>query len=160
MTQVEKDESNPQEEQVVSKRPISERRLQANRANAKRSTGPRTKAGKAISRWNALKHGILSCALDLPSATPGRDTSSSQLSGSFGSAVLVPDSLLGEIIRVWGKLEKVLIFESECAQLPNGLEQNARLICRYERMLTRKVHACIREHAGLKDGGLNDLMKN
>jgi hypothetical protein len=30
----------------------------ASRANAQKSTGPRTSAGKAISRFNALKHGI------------------------------------------------------------------------------------------------------
>ena len=29
------------------RRPVSEKKLQANRANAKRSTGPRTPAGKA-----------------------------------------------------------------------------------------------------------------
>jgi hypothetical protein len=30
----------------------------ANRMNAQKSTGPRTTAGKAVSRFNALKHGI------------------------------------------------------------------------------------------------------
>jgi hypothetical protein len=30
----------------------------ASRANAQKSTGPRTEAGKAASRFNALKHGI------------------------------------------------------------------------------------------------------
>src|SRR5580700_7118938 len=30
----------------------------ANRMNAQKSSGPRTPAGKAISRFNALKHGI------------------------------------------------------------------------------------------------------
>jgi hypothetical protein len=36
----------------------SDRRLRANRANAARSTGPRTKAGKAATRLNALRHGL------------------------------------------------------------------------------------------------------
>ncbi len=36
---------------------LTPRRLEANRANARRSTGPRTAAGKACSRFNALKHG-------------------------------------------------------------------------------------------------------
>jgi hypothetical protein len=33
-------------------------RIAANRANADRSTGPRTEAGKERSRWNALTHGL------------------------------------------------------------------------------------------------------
>ncbi len=38
---------------------ISEARLRANRENAKKSTGPKTSRGKAYSRRNALKHGLL-----------------------------------------------------------------------------------------------------
>jgi len=40
------------------KRPISARKLAANRANAQRSTGPRTAEGKAKSRLNAVTHGL------------------------------------------------------------------------------------------------------
>jgi len=36
----------------------SERKLAANRENAKKSTGPKTPTGKAFSRRNALKHGL------------------------------------------------------------------------------------------------------
>jgi hypothetical protein len=36
----------------------SERQIQANRRNAQKSTGPRTEQGKAISRLNALTHGL------------------------------------------------------------------------------------------------------
>jgi hypothetical protein len=44
----------------------SQKKIAANRQNATRSTGPRTASGKARSRTNALRHGILSQAL--PSA--------------------------------------------------------------------------------------------
>ncbi len=37
---------------------ISARRLAANRANAQRSTGPRTRTGKAVTRLNAMRHGL------------------------------------------------------------------------------------------------------
>src|SRR5579871_321138 len=36
----------------------SEARILANRENARKSTGPRTAAGKAASRGNAMKHGL------------------------------------------------------------------------------------------------------
>ncbi len=47
-------------------RPISAARLAANRANAQKSTGPRTEAGKAISRLNGLTHGFAAATAVLP----------------------------------------------------------------------------------------------
>ena len=38
---------------------ISARKLEANRRNAQKSTGPRTARGKAVSRFNAVSHGLL-----------------------------------------------------------------------------------------------------
>src|SRR5687768_9924012 len=37
---------------------VSERKLAANRANAQKSTGPRTEAGKRNASLNALTHGL------------------------------------------------------------------------------------------------------
>ncbi len=47
-------------------KPISQRRLEANRRNALRSTGPKTAAGKRAVRWNAWKHGLHTRQLLLP----------------------------------------------------------------------------------------------
>src|SRR5688572_31908180 len=43
---------------VAGGRVVSQRRLEANRANARKSTGPRTAAGKARSRLNGTRHGL------------------------------------------------------------------------------------------------------
>lgn len=40
-------------------RPISPQKLEANRRNAQKSTGPVSEEGKKISSMNALKHGLL-----------------------------------------------------------------------------------------------------
>jgi hypothetical protein len=42
----------------------SERKIAANRINSKKSTGPRSAAGRAISRCNALRHGLAATIVD------------------------------------------------------------------------------------------------
>ena len=49
----------------------TEKQIAANRANAKRSTGPKTAAGRAKSSRNAYLHG-LSCALRLAPSEPAK----------------------------------------------------------------------------------------
>jgi hypothetical protein len=44
----------------------SDRKAEANRRNARKSTGPKTPEGKAAVRLNALKHGLLSQEILLP----------------------------------------------------------------------------------------------
>lgn len=53
-----------------SKRPISARQLAANRANSKKSTGPRTPAGREAVSINALKHGLTGSFRLLPGEDP------------------------------------------------------------------------------------------
>ncbi len=48
----------------------SPKKLNANRANAQASTGPKTARGKAVASGNATRHGILSCELLLPHENP------------------------------------------------------------------------------------------
>lgn len=141
------------------KRPISARKVQANRANAKRSTGPRTAAGKAVSRRNALRHGILSRSIDLPPTIPSIDRSLLKSAGLLMAGRLT-DSGTPDMACIWEKMARVLALEKDCMQRADGLEQNGRLLHRYERMLTRQLHTCIRELGGLaaqkrKDSGRN-----
>ncbi len=49
---------DPEPEDSRQGEPVAQRRIAANRANAQRSTGPRTSEGKARSAQNALKHGL------------------------------------------------------------------------------------------------------
>jgi hypothetical protein len=48
----------------------SDRKVTANRANASHSTGPKSSAGKAKSRLNALKHGLRSEQIVIPGEDP------------------------------------------------------------------------------------------
>lgn len=49
---------------------VSERKAQANRENAKRSTGPKTTSGKRKSSFNSLKHGLLAKRLIVKNGEP------------------------------------------------------------------------------------------
>ena len=46
------------------------RQIEANRLNAQKSTGPRTEAGKEVSRFNALKHGVDAHSTVIPGEDP------------------------------------------------------------------------------------------
>jgi len=68
---MENEESRKKESKERKKR-VSLKQRQANRRNARRSTGPRTVAGKRRARWNALKHGLLAAEAVIP-AGDGRE---------------------------------------------------------------------------------------
>ena len=48
----------------------SAKRIEANRRNAKSSTGPRTARGKSLASRNAFRHGLASVALPMPKVSP------------------------------------------------------------------------------------------
>jgi hypothetical protein len=60
----------------------SDRQMRANRANATRSMGLRTKAGKAATRLNALRHGLAAASY----YEPGADREIEALAGAIAGA--------------------------------------------------------------------------
>ena len=111
----------------------SDRKKEANRRNAAKSTGPRTPEGKATARLNAMKHGLLSQNVLLP----GEDGEALRELGEELRAELQPvgemESLLvGRIIGAVWRLERVRrveagIFAYELyEQLAQKAEEEAR----------------------------------
>jgi len=84
---------------------ISPARLAANRANAQRSTGPRTLAGKVASSRNATRHGLLSRQPLLPGDDPAELDALSrrlleQLAPDPGVEELLVDDIVGLVWRL------------------------------------------------------------
>src|SRR3712207_9186034 len=86
----------------------SERKVEANRKNALKSTGPKTPEGRDAVRLNALKHGLLSREILLP----GEDEAALQELGERLRAELQPigeleDLLVDRIISLFWRLRRL-----------------------------------------------------
>ncbi|HVN27799.1 MAG TPA: hypothetical protein VMT64_04900 [Candidatus Binataceae bacterium] len=106
--------SNPPEKSV------SARKLAANRANAERSTGPRTAAGKARSSLNALRHGILArAAFNLTIEGEQRrkefDALIAGLVEEFQPQTTSEHLIVQQLAGCWWRLAKVWRHEQEAA---------------------------------------------
>jgi len=87
---------------------VSARKRAANRANAQRSTGPRTAAGKAHSALNALVHGVLSRRMVLPDEDPAEFAAfADQWRAHLAPGSPVEDYLVVQIIGVAWRLARV-----------------------------------------------------
>ncbi len=73
----------------------SEKQAKANRQNALKSTGPKTSEGKAVARYNATKHGLLSREVLLP--------------GEDEDALRELGDILREELQPAGELENMLV---------------------------------------------------
>ncbi len=95
------------------KSPVSERKLKANRENARKSTGPKTAQGKARSRFNAARHGILGSVLFLQGAEQSEFNRLVQdLRAEYQPVGAFQESLVEELAVCTLRKRLVLSFES------------------------------------------------
>ncbi len=88
-------------------------RLAANRANASRSTGPRTEEGKAASRGNALKHGLTGSGVVIPAEDAGRVADRMRsFEAELGPTGEVGRALVGRAALLSVRLERCVLHES------------------------------------------------
>ena len=92
----------------------TEKQIVANQANALKSTGPKTPEGKAVLRFNALKHGILSKEVLLPGERK-RDfiTFSDGLREALQPLGALEELFVERIITAAWRLRRVLDVEQE-----------------------------------------------
>jgi hypothetical protein len=87
---------------------ISHARLNANRANAQRSTGPRTEEGKAKSSMNAIKTGLTGRTVLLPTDdVPAYERHTARLMADFSPATETEKSLVQNIADTEWRLLRI-----------------------------------------------------
>lgn len=93
---------------------VSQRQLEANRANAKRSTGPRSASGKARSRLNAVTHGLTSRQLVVGAEKPEDfDAFREALFADLEPSGALQCELVDEIVRSMWRLRRIPVLEAK-----------------------------------------------
>lgn len=111
------DFSTPSPKHSAGKRPVSERRIQSNRRNALRSTGPTTARGKRNVSRNAIKHGLLAREVVI-SAGHGEESLeefhnlAERLWERYEPLGVVEESLVQTIATCWWRKARVLRAEN------------------------------------------------
>jgi len=92
-------------------------KVESNRANALKSTGPRTVDGKNTARWNALKHGLLSKAVVLREGEGKEDEEEFKelllsLHETYGPEGTMEEILVERIAVGYWRLQRAIRFET------------------------------------------------
>jgi hypothetical protein len=123
--------------------------LTANRANALKSTGPRSAEGKSASRFNALKHGMDAASIVIPGEDPaGYDGLAAHYRAEFRpqspsecfhvDTMLRADWQTRRLQRVEADLHRTILAESPDASLAAALLSGspaAKLLARVQRQI-------------------------
>jgi len=120
-------------------RVTSERKIEANRRNARRSTGPSTAESKAISSRNAVTHGLTSYR----GLLPGEKLEDFSDLRARIFADLAPDSaieieLAERIASLLWRLRRVPAFEAALLAWTHACKEEASLFTPHEPRLTRR----------------------
>ena len=143
----------------------SPKQLEANRCNAQRSTGPRTPAGKARVKFNALKHGLLAKSVILPIRSRSEkqshfDALLAQLIDELKPVGILEDMLVEKIAVSYWRLRRALRAEAgeicdnirdfrhyqlaiDPATLALPSSRNTLKIVRYQNAIERQLYRAI-----------------
>ena len=91
----------------------SEKQVMANRANAKRSTGPRTKTGKSLSCINAYKHGLTAQTIVIHGEDPEEfNLLRAKLEDEFKPRPGMESELVERLAACMWRMRRIPVFEA------------------------------------------------
>ena len=93
---------------------VSQRQLEANRVNARRSTGPKSALGKARSRMNAVTHGLTARQIVVAGEKPEEfDAFREALFADLEPSGALQCELVDEIAKFQWRLRRIPVFEAD-----------------------------------------------
>src|SRR5262245_4309679 len=96
----------------------SDKQVAANRENAKRSTGPQTVAGKALSRVNAYKHGLTAKTIVIGDEDPKAfDRLRADLENEYNPRPGIERELVERLAVLLWRLRRIPTFEAALIEL-------------------------------------------
>ena len=126
---------------------ISQKQLEANRQNAKLG-GVKTEEGKAVSKYNAVKHGLLSEKVLMKNESMEKlEEFWQKLRKDFKPQSEIELLLVDRIVTGFWRLSRLLALEEQETRdyFGEGLKNNADLFFRYEIMLERSIYKALHE---------------
>lgn len=103
---------------------MSKKKDQANRANARRSTGPRTPTGRAVSRLNATAHGLRALSPVIPGEDPAEwERHLAGVVAALRPAGALEAELAARVAICLWRMRRVISFETRATA--DGLDQAA-----------------------------------
>jgi hypothetical protein len=104
---------------------VSHKQVEANRANAKRSTGPKSDGGKSRSRMNAVKHGFSSQEIVVEGEDADEfDALRTQLEAEFAPDSIIERELVDRLAGLLWRLRRVPLFEAALIRARRGAVTN------------------------------------
>ena len=121
---------------LAEKQHSSEAKLAANRANAQKSSGPKSDEGKARSSRNSFKHGLYSKQLVLPGENPAElDRLKADLFAEHQPTNTTEELLVNELAEQYWRIRRFRLFEAKAWENPDP-EQSLKLLSQIQRLMS------------------------
>jgi hypothetical protein len=143
---------------------VSNKQLEANRANAKKSTGPRSQSGKARSRLNSRKHGLTAKMLIIVGENADEfDQLRAALMDEYDPQSVLVCELVERLAGILWRLRRVPFFEAAIMDARHFDVDESYMIDVYRALRTeevdKKAEMSVRfGHALINDAQSNDAL--